>query len=237
MLIKLAIIGLLCIVLWMVTKRRESMFEKINKPKTPDWFNKSIVEWKAAINTISGATSKADAIKKIKAARDSKPKLSIGRSIFTGALIKANNSSNVNQIVSKFKLVISGLEKSKNNILTKWSKSKGMRQLMLNEQLADAKKYNSVSDFVAAYQKKVSDLMVKKTTSTFKGEENLTDAQRIEMYQKAINDMQKAGSIDAFVNSRKGILSKVRMAGRKMRAKASMKKSGGNYYFYFNSVK
>jgi hypothetical protein len=242
MLVRLAIIGLLALVLWMVTKRRESFF-KIKKPKTSAWFDARIAEWKGAMNVVSGATSKADAVAKIKAARDAKPKMSVARGVYTSALRWANDKKNqqVPQIVAKYNQLISGLEKSKMGWLSKWMKSKRTQQLIYNEQMADAKKYGNVNDFVAAYQKKVNDLMAKKTTSTFQGEENIPDALRVQMYQKAISDMQNAGSVDKFVKSRETVISKVKSAaskaGRRKKMGMVAKQAGGNYYFYFNSVK
>ena len=241
MLVHLAIIVLLSIVLWLVTKRRESLF-KVRRPKTANWFNKRITEWKGALQVISSATSKDDAVAKIKAARDSKPKLSLVRGIYSQALRWARSKKNpqVPQIVDHYNRIIKSLENSKMRWLTGWLKSKRTQRLAFNEQIADAKKYGNVNDFVAAYQKKVTDLMAKKTTSTFQGEENIPDALRVQMYQKAIGDMQKAGSVDAFIKSRQGILGKVKRAGRaarRKRASMRMKQSGGNYYFYFNSMK
>jgi len=238
MLVRLAVIGLLLVVLWMVTKRRDSLF-KIRKPRTAAWYNTRIAEWKGAMNVISGATSKADAVAKIKAAQAAKPKKSIASGVYSQALRLANNKKNqqVPQIVAQYNKIISRLEKSKMGWLTKWLKSKKTQQLMIKEQMADAKKYGNVNDFVAAYQKKVNDLMAKKTTSTFQGEENIPDALRIQMYQKAIGDMQKAGSVDKFVQSRQGIMGKVKMAGRRKKMGKVAKQAGGNYYFYFNSVK
>jgi len=242
MLVRLAIIGLLLVVLWMVTKRRDSFF-KIRRPKTSAWFNQRIAEWKGAMTVVSGATSKADAVAKIKAARDAKPKMSVARGVYTSALRWARDAKNqqVPQIVAKYNQLISGLENSKMGWLSKWMKSKRTQNLIYREQIADAKKYGNTNDFVAAYQKKVNDLMAKKTTSTFQGEENIPDATRIQMYQKAIGDMQKAGGVDAFVKSRQGILDKMKSAsgraGRRARASMVAKQAGGNYYFYFNSVK
>jgi len=242
MLVRLAIIGLLLVVLWMVTKRRDSMFT-VRKPKTAAWFDKRIAEWKGALNVISSATSKADAVAKIKAARDAKPKMSVAHGIYSKALHVAQDAKNqqVPQIVEKFNKNISGLDKSKLHWLSGWLKSKRTQNLIYKEQIADAKKFGNTNDFVAAYQKKVNDLMAKKTTSTFQGEENIPDAIRIQMYQKAIGDMQKAGSVDKFVKSRQGILGKMKSAagraGRRKRAGMAAKQAGGNYYFYFNSVK
>ncbi len=238
MLVRLAIIALLCVVLWLVTKRRDSMF-KLRRPRGVDWYNKRVAEWKAALAVVSTATSKDDAIAKIRAARDSKPKLSLSRGIFSQALRSAQSKRNpqVPQIVAHYNDFIKKLEKSKMGWLTKWLKSKRTQRLMLQEQMADAKKYGNVNDFVAAYQKKVNDLMAKKTTSTFQGEENMPDELRVQMYQKAISDMQKAGSVDAFIKTRQDILGKIKSAAGRARAKMAMKQSGGNYYFYFNSVK
>jgi len=242
MLVRLAIIGLLALVLWMVTKRRESFF-KIKKPKTSAWFDARIAEWKGAMNVVSGATSKADAVAKIKAARDAKPKMSVARGVYTSALRWANDKKNqqVPQIVAQYNKLLSGIERSKMKWLSKWMRSKRTQQLIYKEQMADAKKYGNVNDFVAAYQKKVNDLMAKKTTSTFQGEENIPDALRVQMYQKAISDMQKAGSVDKFVKSRGTIISKSKKAagkaGRRKKASMMARQSGGNYYFYFNSVK
>jgi hypothetical protein len=143
----------------------------------------------------------------------------------------------VPQIVAQYNKLLSGIEKSKMKWLTGWMKSKRTQQLIYKEQMADAKKYGNVNDFVAAYQKKVNDLMAKKTTSTFQGEENIPDATRVQMYQKAISDMQKAGSVDKFVKSRQGVMGKIKSAGRRKKAGMMAKKSGGNYYFYFNSIK
>jgi hypothetical protein len=241
MLVRLAIIGLLLIVLWMVTKRRESFF-KIRRPRTAAWFNKRVAEWKGALNVISGATSKQDAIAKIKAARDSKPRRTTSRNVYSQALrwAKSNKNPQVPQIVANYNKIIDGLEKSKMKWLMGWLKSKKTQKLMLDEQMADAKKYGNVNDFVAAYQTKVNNLMAKKTTSTFQGEENIPDSMRIQMYQKAISDIQKAGSTAAFIKSRQGIAAKAKKASaKKARAKkmrASSKKVGGNYYFYFNSM-
>jgi FtsZ-interacting cell division protein ZipA len=242
MLVRLAVIGLLLVVLWMVTKRRDSLFKsksKKKKPKTGAWFNKRIAEWKEAMNVISSATSQGDAVAKITAARAAKPK----SSVYGQALRKAKSKKNpqVPQIVAAYNKIISGLEKSKMKWVTKWLKSKKTRQLIYKEQIADAKKYGNTNDFVAAYQQKVNNLMSKSTTSTFKGEENIPDAVRVQMYQKAIGDMQKAGSVDKFVKSRQGIISKAKKAagkaGRRKKASMVAKKSGGNYYFYFNSIK
>lgn len=241
MLVRLAVIGLLLVVLWMVTKRRESFFKirKLRKPKTSAWFDARIAEWKGALNVISGATSKADAVAKIKAARDAKPRMSVARGVYTAALRWARDAKNqqVPQIVAKYNELISGIEKSKMGWLLGWIKSKRTQQLIYKEQVADAKKYGNVNDFVAAYQKKVNDLMAKKTTSTFQGEENMPDALRVQMYQKAISDMQKAGSVDAFVKSRQSIMGKIKSAGRRKKMGMVAKQAGGNYYFYFNSVK
>ena len=242
MLVRLAVIGLLAVVLLMVTKRRESFF-KTRKPKTATYYNERITEWKGATNVISGATSKADAVAKIKAARDAKPKMSVASGVYTKALKQAEDKNNqqVPQIIAAYNKLLSGLEESKMKWLTGWLKSKKTQRLIYDEQIADAKKYGNTNDFVAAYQKKVNDLMAKKTTSTFQGEENIPDALRIQMYQKAIGDMQKEGSVEAFVKSRQDILSKSKKAGDKAgrRKKAGMmaKQSGGNYYFYFNSIK
>ena len=238
MLVKLAIIGLLALVLWMVTKRRESFF-RVRKPKTSAWFNNRITEWKGALNIASAATSKADAVSKIKAARDAKPKRSVARGVYTEALRWARSKKNpqVPQIVAHYNKIIAGIEKSKMGWLTNWLKSKRTKQLIYKEQIADAKKYGNTNDFVAAYQKKVNDLMAKKTTSTFQGEENIPDAVRVQMYQKAIGDMQKAGSVDAFIKSRQSILGKVKSAGRRKKMGMMAKQAGGNYYFYFNSMK
>ena len=240
MLVRLAIIGLLLTVLWMVTKRRDSLFKKsMRKPKSAAWYNMRIAEWKGAMNVVSAATSKADAVAKIKAARDAKPKMSVARAVYTSALRWANDKKNqqVPQIVAQYNKLLSGIEKSKMKWLTGWMKSKRTQQLIYKEQMADAKKYGNVNDFVAAYQKKVNDLMAKKTTSTFQGEENIPDATRVQMYQKAISDMQKAGSVDKFVKSRQGVMGKIKSAGRRKKAGMMAKKSGGNYYFYFNSIK
>ena len=241
MLVHLAIIVLLSIVLWLVTKRRESLF-KVRRPKTANWFNKRITEWKGALQVISSATSKDDAVAKIKAARDSKPAKSFAHSIYSRALREAENPKvqQVPQIVENYSKIISRHEKDKMRWVNTFITSKRTQRLAFNEQIADAKKYGNVNDFVAAYQKKVNDLMAKKTTSTFQGEENIPDALRVQMYQKAIGDMQKAGSVDAFIKSRQGILGKVKRAGRaarRKRASMRMKQSGGNYYFYFNSMK
>jgi hypothetical protein len=243
MLVRLAIIGLLLIVLWMVTKRRESFF-KTRRPRarTASWFNKRIAEWKGALNVISGATSKQDAIAKIKAAQAAKPKKSVASGVYSQAMrwARSNKNPQVPQIVANYNKIISGLEKSKMKWLTGWLKSKKTQKLMLDEQIADAKKYGNVNDFVAAYQRKVNDLMAKKTTSTFQGEENIPDAMRIQMHQKAIGDMQKAGSIAAFVKTRQTIAAKAKKAGAKKakakKTRARSKKVGGNYYFYFNSM-
>lgn len=238
MLVQLAIIGLLCIVLWLVTKRRDSMF-RIRRPRTAAWFDRRVAEWKGALTTVSSATSKDDAVAKLKAARDSKKKPSLERRIYTSALRQARSTKypQVPQIVDHFNKVIARLNNSKMHWLSRWLKSKHTRHLMIQEQIADAKKYGNVNDFVAAYQKKVNDLMAKKTTSTFQGEENIPDALRIQMYQKAIGDMQKAGSIDAFIKSRQGAIGKLKKAARHKRAKMASKQVGGNYYFYFNSMK
>jgi hypothetical protein len=238
MLVRLAIIGLLLVVLWMVTKRRESFF-KIRRPRTSAWFDKRIAEWKGAMTVVSAATSKDDAVAKIKAARDAKPKRSLARGVYTQALRWARSKENpqVPQIVAYYNKIIGRIEKSKMGWLSGWLKSKRTQQLIYKEQIADAKKYKTTTDFVAAYQKKVNDLMAKKTTSTFQGEENIPDATRVQMYQKAIGDMQKAGSVDAFVKSRQGILGKVKRAGRRKKMGMVAKQAGGNYYFYFNSVK
>ena len=241
MLVRLAIIGLLALVLWLVTKRRDSLFKK--KPMTAAEFDQRIAEWKGAMNVVSGATSKADAVAKIKAARDAKPNMSVARRVYTSALRWANDKKNqqVPQIVAQYNKLLSGIEKSKMKWLTGWMKSKRTQQLIYKEQMADAKKYGNVNDFVAAYQKKVNDLMAKKTTSTFQGEENIPDALRIQMYQKAISDMQNAGSVDKFVKSRETIISKSKKAagkaGRRKKASMMARQSGGNYYFYFNSMK
>jgi len=240
MLVRLAIIGLLLTVLWMVTKRRDSLFKiKFRKPKTAMPYNKRIAEWKAAMNVISSATSQGDAVAKIKAARAANPNSSVyGEAL---SMAESKKTPQVPQIVAAYNKIISGLEKSKMKWLTKWLKSKKTRQLIYKEQIADAKKYGNTNDFVAAYQQKVTNLMSKSTTSTFKGEENIPDALRVQMYQKAISDMQKAGSVDKFVKSRQSILTKVKKAagkaGRRRRASMVAKKSGGNYYFYFNSIK
>jgi hypothetical protein len=246
MLVRLAIIGLLLVVLWMVTKRRESFFKirrPMRRPKTSAWFDARIAEWKGAMNVISSATSKADAVAKIKAARDAKPKMSVARGVYTEGLRWARSKKNpqVPQIVAHYNKIIGRITNSKMHWLSGWLKSKRTQNLIYKEQIADAKKYGNTNDFVAAYQKKVNDLMAKKTTSTFQGEENIPDATRIQMYQKAIGDMQKAGGVDAFVKSRQGILDKMKSAsgraGRRARASMVAKQAGGNYYFYFNSVK
>jgi hypothetical protein len=165
--------------------------------------------------------------------------MSVARGVYTSALRWANDKKNqqVPQIVAQYNKLVSGIEKSKMKWLTGWMKSKRTQQLIYKEQMADAKKYGNVNDFVAAYQKKVNDLMAKKTTSTFQGEENIPDATRVQMYQKAISDMQKAGSVDKFVKSRQGVMGKIKRAGRRKKAGMMAKKSGGNYYFYFNSMK
>jgi hypothetical protein len=236
MLVRLAVIALLAIVLWLVTKRRQSMFRA---PKTADWFNKRINEWKEALKVISSATSKDDAIAKIKAARDSKPAKSFAHSIYSRALREAENPKvqQVPQIVENYSKIISRHEKDKMRWVNTFITSKRTQRLAFNEQIADAKKYGNVNDFVAAYQKKVTDLMAKKTTSTFQGEENIPDDMRVQMYQTAISDMQKAGTVDAFIKTRQSIMDKAKSAARRARAKMQMKQSGGNFYFYFNSVK
>jgi hypothetical protein len=163
--------------------------------------------------------------------------------VYTAALRWARSKGNpqVPQIVANYNKIIAGLEKSKMGWLSKWIKSRRTQQLIYKEQIVDAKKYGNTNDFVTAYQKKVNDLMAKKTTSTFQGEENIPDAIRVQMYQKAISDMQKAGSVDKFVKSRQGIMGKIKSAASKAGRRAKMgmvaKQAGGNYYFYFNSVK
>jgi hypothetical protein len=73
-------------------------------------------------------------------------------------------------------------------------------------------------------------------------------SKRIPEYQKAISDMQNAGSVDNFVKSRQNMIDKAKRAGKRAGGKAGRagkragggmvaKKSGGNYYFYFNSMK
>lgn len=123
----------------------------------------------------------------------------------------------------------------------------------LQRQIADAKKYGNTNDFIAAYQKKVNDEMAKNPKS-----------KRIPEYQKAITDMQNAGSVDNFVKSRQNVIDKAKRAGKRAGGKAGRagkragragkragkraggrrkkmgmvaKQAGGNYYFYFNSMK
>lgn len=245
MLVQLAIIGLLCIVLWLVTKRRESLFRarRLRRPRSPAWFNKRLAEWKGALNVLTSSTSKEDAVAKLKAARNAKHKPSLARRVYTAALRKARNKKYVQvpQIVESFTKTINNLQNSKTTWITNWLRSKKTQQLIYNDQVADAKKYGNANDFVAAYQKKVSDLMAKKTTSTFQGEEDVPDDMRIQLYQKAIGDMQKAGNINAFIKTRQAAVAKAKAAAKakKRRAKAGVvaKQASGNYYFYFNSIK
>jgi len=117
----------------------------------------------------------------------------------------------------------------------------------LQQQIADAKKYGNTNDFIAAYQQKVNDEMAKNPKSKL-----------VPVYQKAISDMQNAGSVDNFVTTRQDMMAKAKRAGGKMgragkRAGGKMgragkraggkkmgmvaKQAGGNYYFYFNSMK
>lgn len=245
MLVHLAIIGLLCIVLWLVTKRRESLFRarKLRRRRSPGWFSKRLAEWKGALTVVTAATSKDDAVAKIKAARDAKPKRTLARRVYTSALRRARSKKypQVPQIINSFTKTINNLQSAKMKWITNWLKRKKTQQLIYKDQVADAKKYGNVNDFVAAYQKKVNDLMARGGTSTFKGEEDVPDAMRIQLYQKAIGDMQKAGNVNAFIKSRQGAVAAAKKAAKakKRRAKARVvaKQASGNYYFYFNSIK
>ena len=249
------------------TFRRAHPKRKGHRKHMPGWYDRRIEEWKKAIAVVTPATSKQDAIDKISAARDSKAPEKAEGIVFTKAVRWARSKGfpTVPQIIGHYNKIVAKLEKAKNDRLTSWLKSSTIRRRIFQEHIDDAKKYASVADFVAAYQKKVNDLMAKTTTaatatptappappappamgtSTFQGEENIPNALRIQMYQKAISDIQSAGSIDAFVKARESAMGVLKKAGQavskaarnKRRSKWASQKVGGNYYFYFNSMK
>jgi hypothetical protein len=239
-----AIIALLVVILWLLVRRNQSLFRPAKKAQASrpiKWYKARVGAWKRAIQTLDQSTNRDDLVTKLKTARDKAPKKSLDRKIHNMAIIYAKKSDQLPLIRKKFESRMKMWAKKLGSVLSKFIKSSKTMALWYKQQIADVKKAGNIPDFITMYQKKVQDMMAKK--STFAGEENIPDSMRIQMYQQSISNAQKAGSVDAFVKSLQTKANKVKKAiskkmGRKKMGKAKKAKQvgGGNYYFYFNSV-